>query len=166
MAAAASDLDALLRVLAAQGREPGGAVCVVRDGAVELESTVGTRDGETPWDVDTLVMTYSVAKPFAALTVLEAAAQGRLGLDQPVAEVWPAYAVAGKEATTVRHVLSHQAGLPAFPSAAADVPFDDHAALLAHAGGRRARPPARRRGRGARADLRPPLRRPGPGRDR
>ncbi len=131
MAAAASDLDALLRVLAAQGREPGGAVCVVRDGAVELESTVGTRDGETPWDVDTLVMTYSVAKPFAALTVLEAAAQGRLGLDQPVAEVWPAYAVAGKEATTVRHVLSHQAGLPAFPSAAADVPFDDQAALLA-----------------------------------
>ncbi len=51
-------------------------------------------------------MTYSVAKPFAALTVLDVVAAGALGLDQPVAEVWPEYAAHGKQATTVRHVLS------------------------------------------------------------
>jgi CubicO group peptidase (beta-lactamase class C family) len=58
-------------------------------------------------------------------------AQGTLGLDQPVTELWPAYAGQGKAATTVRHVLTHQAGLPAFPEAAAEVGYDDRDALLA-----------------------------------
>ena len=111
--------------------EPGGALCVMRDGQVVDEVLVGTRNGSTPWTADTLVMTYSVAKPFAALTVLSVVAEGALGLDQPVAEVWPAFATHGKEATTVRHVLCHQAGLPSFPSSAADVPFDDGDALTA-----------------------------------
>jgi CubicO group peptidase (beta-lactamase class C family) len=110
---------------------PGGAACVVRDGAIADEAVAGTRDGEQPWAADTLVMTYSVAKPFAALTVLTVVAEGDLGLDQPVADVWPAYAAHGKGATTVRHVLSHQAGLPAFPESAQDVTYDDREALVA-----------------------------------
>ena len=81
------------------------------------EAVTGTLDGARPWATDTLVMTYSCAKPFAALTVLTAVAEGALGLDQPVADLWPAYAAHGKQATTVRHVLAHQAGLPAFPEA-------------------------------------------------
>ena len=43
---------------------------------------------------------------------------------------WPAYAAHGKQATTVRHVLAHQAGLPAFPEAAMDIAFDDRDALV------------------------------------
>ena len=110
---------------------PGAAACVVRDGAIVDEAVAGTRDGTRPWTTDTLVMTYSVAKPFAALTVLTAVADGALALDQPVADLWPAYAAHGKGATTVRHVLSHQAGLPAFPERADDVPYDDREALVA-----------------------------------
>lgn len=108
---------------------PGSAACVVRDGTVVDEAATGTRDGVRPWAEDTLVMTYSCAKPFAALTVLTVVAEGGLGLDQPVADVWPAYAAHGKQSTTVRHVLSHQAGLPAFPDAARDVPYDDRETL-------------------------------------
>lgn len=118
-------LVALLDRMAADGREPGGAVCVVRDGQVEVEHQVGTRDGASAWTPDTLVMTYSVAKPFAALTLLTAVADGHLALDQPVSDLWPAYAVHGKGPTTVRHVLSHQAGLPTFPTAAAELEYDD-----------------------------------------
>ena len=109
--------------------DPGGSVCVLREGRVVEEALVGTRDGGTPWTADTLVMTYSVAKPFAALTVLSVVAEGALALDQRVAELWPEYAGQGKEATTVRHVLAHQAGLPAFPEAAAHLAFDDHDGL-------------------------------------
>src|SRR3954451_7943873 len=76
--------------------DPGGAACVVRNGALEDEAVVGTLDGERPWSTETLVMTYSCAKPFAALTVLTAVADGALGLDQRVADLWPAYAVHGK----------------------------------------------------------------------
>ncbi|MEZ0578855.1 serine hydrolase domain-containing protein [Nocardioides sp. MH1] len=124
-------LVSVLDDLEASGREPGGAACVVRDGEIEVEHHVGTRDGTAPWDAETIVMSYSVAKPFAALTVLTAVADGALGLDQRVAELWPAYAAAGKEATTVRHVLSHAAGLAFFPEAAADVEYDDRDALVA-----------------------------------
>jgi CubicO group peptidase (beta-lactamase class C family) len=122
---------ALLEDWAGSGREPGGAVCVLRDGAVVVDHCVGTADGVRPWTPDTLVMTWSVAKPFAALTVLSVVAEGRLGLDQRVAEVWPAYGVRGKEPTTVRHVLSHAAGLACFPAAAAELAFDDREALTA-----------------------------------
>ncbi|KAA1418503.1 beta-lactamase family protein [Nocardioides humilatus] len=124
-------LENLLDDLADSGAEPGAAVCVLRNGEVVVEHHVGTRDGAVPWDVATLVMTYSVAKPFAALTVLSAVAEGALGLDQRVADVWPDYAAAGKAATTVRHVLSHSAGLACFPEAAAGFPYDDRDALVA-----------------------------------
>jgi len=75
----------VLDLLAASGQEPGGAVAVVRDGVVECDHAVGTRDGASPWTSDTLVMTFSVAKPFAALAFLDAVADGTVGLDQPVA---------------------------------------------------------------------------------
>jgi CubicO group peptidase (beta-lactamase class C family) len=111
--------------------DPGAAACVVRDGEIVEEAVRGTLDGDRPWSGDTLTTTYSCAKPLAALTVLTAVAEGALGLDQRVAELWPAYAVHGKGGTTVRHVLAHQAGLPAFPEAAAGVAFDDRDALVA-----------------------------------
>ena len=108
----------MLDLLAASGQEPGGAVAVVRDGVVECDHSVGTRDGSSPWTSDTLVMTFSVAKPFAALAFLDAVREGAVGLDQPVASVWPEFGRLGKDATTMRHLLSHQAGLPAFPAEA------------------------------------------------
>jgi CubicO group peptidase (beta-lactamase class C family) len=121
----------LLTGWADEGREPGGALCVLREGQVVADVCVGTRDGHEPWQPDTLVMTWSVAKPFAALTVLAAVAEGALALDQRVGDLWPAYAVRGKEATTVRHVLSHAAGVPVFPEAARDLEYDDRDGLVA-----------------------------------
>ena len=116
--------------LAAAGREPGGALAVVRDGVVEVDHCVGTSDGDAPWTSDTLVMTFSVAKPFAALAFLDAVAEGVVGLDQPVGSVWPEYACAGKEATTMRHLLAHQAGVPVFPEPASGVEYDDRESLV------------------------------------
>src|SRR5215510_3376947 len=91
----AQSLQALLGDLG----DPGAAACVVRDGEIVDEAVTGTLDGERPWATDTLTMTYSCAKPLAALTVLTAVADGALGLDQRVAALWPAYAVHGKSAT-------------------------------------------------------------------
>ena len=120
----------VLDELVSSGREAGAAVAVVRDGVVEVDHHAGTHDGVEPWTSQTLVMTYSVAKPFAALAVLDAVAEGAVGLDQRVAEVWPEYADHGKGITTVRQLLSHQAGLPAFPPEASQVAYDDREALV------------------------------------
>jgi CubicO group peptidase (beta-lactamase class C family) len=116
--------------LVESGQELGAAVAVVRDGVVEIDHCAGTYDGSSPWTTDTLVMTFSVAKPFAALTLLDAMSEGVLDLDQRVTSVWPAFGQHGKEATTMRHLLSHQAGLPAFPKQAQRLAYDDREALV------------------------------------
>jgi CubicO group peptidase (beta-lactamase class C family) len=40
--------------------------------------------------------------------------RGELDIDAPVADVWPEFKAAGKGDISTRHLLSHQAGLPAF----------------------------------------------------
>ena len=47
------------------------------------------------------------------LLALQLVDAGLIGLDSPIASVWPEFAHGGKEAATVRHALSHQAGVPA-----------------------------------------------------
>jgi CubicO group peptidase (beta-lactamase class C family) len=116
--------------LVASGLEPGAAVAVVRDGVVEVDHCGGTRDGSSPWTSDTLVMTFSVAKPLAALAFLDAVSEEAICLDQPVSSIWPEYGRFGKEVTTMRHLLSHQAGLPAFPVATRQLGYDDREALV------------------------------------
>ena len=80
---------------------------------VDLWCGWGDQARTRPWREDTLVNVFSVGKAFAALCALMLVARGALELDEPVARVWPQFAAAGKEAVTVRQVLSHRAGLAA-----------------------------------------------------
>jgi CubicO group peptidase (beta-lactamase class C family) len=59
------------------------------------------------WEPDSLVQPYSVSKPFAAVCALLLVQAGRLDLDAPVQRYWPGFSAP----TTVRHLLSHQAGV-------------------------------------------------------
>lgn len=113
------------------GREVGASVCVWREGRPVLQLHGGWQDEARtrPWMADTLAMTYSVGKPLAAVAALRAVAEGRVDLDAPVTQWWPEYAAHGKERTTLRHMLSHTAGLPAFSDSALH-PLD-RAALIA-----------------------------------
>ena len=95
--------------------ELGGAVAVVVDGETVVDLWGGWADLERtrPWAADTLVDVYSVGKPIVALLVLQLVDRGLIDLDDPVAEVWPDFAAGGKESATIRHALSHRAGVPA-----------------------------------------------------
>lgn len=117
--------------LVADGRETGAAVSIWRDGKEVVSLTGGWRDASQaiPWTADTLVHTYSTSKPFAALTALLLVADGALELDEPVRTWWPEYAQHGKEETTLRHILSHQAGLPRFPAEAKGIDLLNEEAL-------------------------------------
>lgn len=99
------------------GAETGAALAVIRHGRLVADLYGGWRDAarQQPWTADTLVNVFSVGKPVAALCVLLLAERGRLRLDDPVERHWPEFAAAGKAAVSVRQVLSHTAGLPAFP---------------------------------------------------
>ena len=56
---------------------------------------------------------FSVGKGLVAACAARLAGQGKLDFDTAVAAYWPEFAAVGKDAITVRHLLSHQAGLPA-----------------------------------------------------
>jgi CubicO group peptidase (beta-lactamase class C family) len=119
--------------LVADGRETGAGLSVWKDSREVVHLDGGWSDvaRTRAWAPDTLAHTYSTSKPFAALTALVAVAQGAIGLDEPIAAHWSDYGTAGKEATTLRHVLTHRAGLPAFPPAAAGIDLLDDAGLRA-----------------------------------
>jgi CubicO group peptidase (beta-lactamase class C family) len=117
--------------LVESGRETGAGLSVWAGGEEVVALSGGWADAARtrPWQRDTLVHTYSTSKPLAALTALAAVAEGALALDEPVTDHWAEYATAGKESTTLRHVLTHRAGLPAFPPDAAGLDLLDEAAL-------------------------------------
>jgi CubicO group peptidase (beta-lactamase class C family) len=64
---------------------------------------------------DAVYPLFSMSKAFTALAAHLQAQRGLLDLDAPLAEVWPAYGGAGKEAITPAMVLSHRAGVPQAP---------------------------------------------------
>jgi CubicO group peptidase (beta-lactamase class C family) len=74
-----------------------------------------------PWRDDTLVMPYSVTKPFAAVCVLVLAERGLVGLDAPVQRYWPEL----RAPATVRDVLAHRAGLVVLDEPAPEEAFYD-----------------------------------------
>jgi CubicO group peptidase (beta-lactamase class C family) len=95
--------------------EVGAAVCVIVDGAVVVELFGGWADWSQhrPWGPDTVVNFYSVGKAFVGLLALQLVDADLVGLDDPIASVWPEFAQGGKETATVRHALCHGAGVPA-----------------------------------------------------
>jgi CubicO group peptidase (beta-lactamase class C family) len=88
---------------------------VLVDGRAVVDLWCGWADAARtrPWSEDTLVNAFSVGKPLAGLCLLLLASRGVVKLDEPVAAHWPEFAQSGKDTVTVRHVLSHSAGLPA-----------------------------------------------------
>ena len=99
----------------AERGEVGAGVCVLIDGRVVVELIGGwTDEARTrPWRPDTLVDVYSTGKGLLTILALELVGEGRLSLDAPIADVWPEFAAAGKEGVTLRHALTHRAGVPA-----------------------------------------------------
>jgi CubicO group peptidase (beta-lactamase class C family) len=97
-------------------RHDVGAACAAFvDGRSVVDLWGGIADARTgrPWERDTKGVIFSCSKGVVAICAYLLAQDGRLDLDAPIATYWPAFAAAGKEATTVRQAMSHRAGLAA-----------------------------------------------------
>jgi CubicO group peptidase (beta-lactamase class C family) len=107
---AASRIDRLLSQEYAAD-EPGAAVLVSRDGTVILKKGYGLANTErkVPVTPETVFRLASVTKMFTGTAILMLAEKNQLALDDPVAKILPASPVSGQ--ITVRHLLSHTAGL-------------------------------------------------------
>ncbi|WP_288451221.1 serine hydrolase domain-containing protein [uncultured Microbacterium sp.] len=123
--------DAFARNLAS-GEELGGSLCVIVDDEVVVDLWGGWSDpaGTVPWGADTITNTWSNSKTVTALAALQLVERGRLDLAAPVARYWPEFAAAGKAHITVRQLLDHTAGVPAWeqPVTVSDILDQDAAA--------------------------------------
>src|ERR1700674_2644894 len=99
----------------AEHGEIGAALCVWVDGRVVADLWGGHLDAAKTraWGHDTLVAVFSVGKPFAAIAAHRLVERGALNLDASVSRYWPGFEAHGKDAVTVRQILSHRAGVPA-----------------------------------------------------
>jgi CubicO group peptidase (beta-lactamase class C family) len=114
--------DAFVDVVRAQPGT-GAAVAAWVDGAWVADLWGGWADaGRTrDWQRDSIVMPYSVTKPFAAMCALLLVDRGALDLDAPMQTYWPEF----RAQATIRHVLSHQAGVVALDGSAPTEAFFD-----------------------------------------
>ena len=101
----------------AEGEHVGAAVAAYHKGApvVDLWGGLADEAGGRPWRQDSISVVFSTTKGLAATCLHMLVERGKLSYDDPVCKHWPQFAKNGKEAITVRHVLTHQAGIPQQP---------------------------------------------------
>ena len=101
----------------ATGQELGARFSLVQRGELVVDLWAGFADRQRakPFDERTLTPVFSTTKAIAALLIARLVDAGKLDYAQPVADVWPEFAQAGKAAITIEQVMSHQEGLSGFP---------------------------------------------------
>jgi len=111
--------DAVITYLRSQvdSAFPGAVIAVGRHDALLLTEAVGHYGVEDPRPVTTATI-YDLASLTKVIGLTTAAMMlvdsGKLDLDAPVQRYVPAFQGAGKERVTIRHLLTHSSGLPAW----------------------------------------------------
>ena len=101
----------------ADDKHIGAAVSVFHRGrkVVDIWGGLADEDAGTPWEADTLALSYSTTKGLTATCLHVLADRGLVDYEEKVATYWPEFGQLGKEQITVYQVLTHQAGLPQVP---------------------------------------------------
>ncbi len=84
---------------------------VYRNGEMVVSVAGGRDHVSRPVSRSTLACLYSSTKLFSSLAALAAVDRGYFELDSPVCRYWPEFAANNKEEITIRHVLTHRAGI-------------------------------------------------------
>ncbi|MBI3217840.1 MAG: beta-lactamase family protein [Mycobacterium sp.] len=106
----------------AGGMHPAIQVCLRHNGKVILNRAIGHGWGNGPEDApdaekvpvgtDTPFCAYSAAKAISSTVVHMLVERGHFSLDDRVCDYLPGYTSHGKDRTTIRHVMTHSAGVP------------------------------------------------------
>jgi CubicO group peptidase (beta-lactamase class C family) len=117
----------------ASGLHIGAQVYVERGGRVEADLAFGDARPGVPMERDTIMLWLSAGKPVAAVAIGQLWEQGQLELDDRVSRYLPAFSAHGKQAITIRHLLTHTAGFRALRLDWPGAPWDSILARIADA---------------------------------
>jgi CubicO group peptidase (beta-lactamase class C family) len=95
------------------GLHIGAQACVSVSGTSEKDLFVGQSRPGVPMTRDTIMIWLSATKPVTAVCIAQLWERGLLRLDDPVVRHIPEFTGGGKEAITLRHLLTHTAGIRA-----------------------------------------------------
>ena len=111
-------VQTLIDGLVESGSENGVQVAVYRRGESVVEAVAGVADPRTGQAVTprTLFYSASTGKAMASTVAHILVDRGVFGYETPLVEVWPEFGTHGKDTATLRHVLTHSAGVPAVPA--------------------------------------------------
>jgi len=105
------------------GLQPAITLVIRRRGRIVMKRAIGAVSGNAPGDAgpsvalqpDAPLCLFSASKAISAMLLHKLIEQGRLSLDDRIADTIPEFAQRGKGAVTVRHLLAHRAGIPDIP---------------------------------------------------
>ena len=122
------------------GVQPAMQLCIRRRGEVLMDRAIGYARGggpDDPSDAEKVLVTpetpfniFSASKAVTAMVIHSLDEQHLLHLDDPVCEFIPEFAKHGKQWITIRHVLTHRAGIPNVPPEAMRVEMLEHPAEI------------------------------------
>lgn len=111
-------VEQIIHELTTSGVEVGLQVAAYLNGELVVDTWAGVADEATsrPVTGDTLFTSWSTTKGFVATCIHLLAERGQVEYDTPIATYWPEFAANGKAQITVRHALTHTAGIPQMPT--------------------------------------------------
>src|SRR6516164_2619236 len=109
-----ASIDGIVATAIGEGKAPGAVVLVGHEGQVVYLRAFGHRalvPQTLPMTSDTLFDLASLTKVVATTTaVMQLVEQGKIRLEQPVADYWPEFKANGKGEITVRELMTHYSG--------------------------------------------------------
>lgn len=111
---------------------PGIQICIRHHCDVVLDRAIGHARGvvpgkrfdperAVPLTLDTPINLFSAAKAVTGMVMHKLEEMGALDLDDEVAKHLPGFEQHGKDRITIRHVLTHRAGIASMPAADFDL---------------------------------------------
>lgn len=111
------EVDRIMNRAIADSVFPGGKVAVIKDGVLAYHEAYGYTDYDkrTPLRTNHLFDLASLTKPLATtLAVMKLKDNGTLRLDDKVSAYFSEFSQGPKSEVTIRHLLNHTSGLPAY----------------------------------------------------
>jgi CubicO group peptidase (beta-lactamase class C family) len=110
-----NQVEQLMRKAVAENIFPGAVLLISRNGNPVYHNAFGYRDllSRSPVTIETIFDLASLTKPLAtALALMVLVDDGKVGLDQHLGDVLPAFENDPKASIQMSHLLNHHAGLP------------------------------------------------------